>query len=266
MDTDFQPFDSASRPWQAPIPLRRFTLCRRMGKGGSSTAAVKKNELFWDDNHQPHAARRKAIMKAHPEVSKLTGPEWRSKYACLWFVNMVTMLHISIIRWFSLQRHVQPLEASAAHILKALKAEALVPRVELAPARPVGLDHVQHNGAQEGLSCAATGRVKCQAIGGCERSSAHLSQFGQPQRLRKKKSATAPPAEGVQDANTAESNMRGSAAERVLVDKTQNTGRFIVTDQEDEIVAQNIREELAWRDLYASHVGMHSRRRPSNPI
>ena len=60
MDTDFQPFDSASRPWQAPIPLRRFTLCRRMGKGGSSTAAVKKTSFSGTTttSRMPRAARR----------------------------------------------------------------------------------------------------------------------------------------------------------------------------------------------------------------
>jgi len=80
-----------------------------MGKGGSSTAAVEapavrgakgklvaRTDFFWDDNDEPHAARRKAIMKAHPEVSKLTGPEWRSKYICL-FALVLPQVWLSVV-------------------------------------------------------------------------------------------------------------------------------------------------------------------------
>ena len=80
-----------------------------MGKGGSSTAAVEapavrgakgklvaRTDFFWDDNDEPHAARRKAIMKAHPEVSKLTGPEWRSKYICL-FALVLPQIWLSVV-------------------------------------------------------------------------------------------------------------------------------------------------------------------------
>ncbi|EOD13051.1 dihydroceramide delta(4)-desaturase, partial [Emiliania huxleyi CCMP1516] len=80
-----------------------------MGKGGSSTAAVEapavrgakgklvaRTDFFWDDNDEPHAARRKAIMKAHPEVSRLTGPEWRSKYICL-FALVLPQIWLSVV-------------------------------------------------------------------------------------------------------------------------------------------------------------------------
>ena len=37
-------------------------------------------DFIWQDQDEPHASRRKAILKVHPEVSKLTGVEWRTKY------------------------------------------------------------------------------------------------------------------------------------------------------------------------------------------
>ena len=52
-----------------------------MGRGGSASAPLTyRDDFFWSDQEEPHASRRKAILKAHPEVSKLQGPEWRTKY------------------------------------------------------------------------------------------------------------------------------------------------------------------------------------------
>eukprot|EP00908_Phaeocystis_cordata_P012194 Transcript_23157.p1 GENE.Transcript_23157~~Transcript_23157.p1 ORF type:complete len:333 (-),score=148.85 Transcript_23157:1311-2309(-) len=57
-----------------------------MGKGGYTGAAVEvpaaRTDFFWDTSDEPHASRRKEILKAHPEVSKLMGHEWKSKYIC----------------------------------------------------------------------------------------------------------------------------------------------------------------------------------------
>ena len=36
--------------------------------------------------HTPHATRRRQIIKAHPEVAKLYGHEWRSKYICMFLL------------------------------------------------------------------------------------------------------------------------------------------------------------------------------------
>mgnify|MGYP002043997477 FL=1 len=41
------------------------------------------HDFIWDDGDEPHAERRRRIMKAHPEVTRLFGHEWRSKYICV---------------------------------------------------------------------------------------------------------------------------------------------------------------------------------------
>ena len=51
-----------------------------MGRGGDANASKAREDFFWSDEEEPHAQRRKAILKAHPEISKLQGPEWRTKY------------------------------------------------------------------------------------------------------------------------------------------------------------------------------------------
>jgi len=45
-----------------------------MGKGGNG--AVARDDIFWDTKKEPHAARRRAILKAHPvpEVVVELGP------------------------------------------------------------------------------------------------------------------------------------------------------------------------------------------------
>lgn len=74
-----------------------------MGKGGSASqpgqpsdwtssrpqpveALLPRDDFFWDDQIEPHATRRRQIQKAHPEVKKLFGHEWRSKYICIFFL------------------------------------------------------------------------------------------------------------------------------------------------------------------------------------
>jgi len=84
----------------------------QMGKGGSSASATAgpsdwvhnrpkpakavepRDDFFWDDQAEPHATRRRQIQKAHPEVAKLMGPEWRSKYICL-FLLVIPQIWLS---------------------------------------------------------------------------------------------------------------------------------------------------------------------------
>lgn len=42
-----------------------------------------REDYLWSRRPEPHAGRRVAIMKAHPDVAQLVGHEWRSKYICV---------------------------------------------------------------------------------------------------------------------------------------------------------------------------------------
>jgi sphingolipid 4-desaturase/C4-monooxygenase len=44
---------------------------------------VKERDFFWTYTEEPHRTRRLAIIKAHPEVTKLCGPEPLTKYVVL---------------------------------------------------------------------------------------------------------------------------------------------------------------------------------------
>lgn len=39
--------------------------------------------FHWKEGPEPHAVRRSSLLKSHPEISSLTGHEWRSKWICL---------------------------------------------------------------------------------------------------------------------------------------------------------------------------------------
>jgi sphingolipid delta-4 desaturase len=52
-------------------------------KPKTSTESTEKNEydhFFWTYTEEPHRTRRQAIIKAHPEITKLCGPEPLTKY------------------------------------------------------------------------------------------------------------------------------------------------------------------------------------------
>ncbi|KAB8301035.1 hypothetical protein EYC80_002958 [Monilinia laxa] len=49
---------------------------------------VKEHDFFWTYTEEPHRSRRLAIIKAHPEVTKLCGPERLTKYVVLLVVSI----------------------------------------------------------------------------------------------------------------------------------------------------------------------------------
>ncbi|KAI2638924.1 sphingolipid delta4-desaturase [Hypomontagnella submonticulosa] len=49
---------------------------------------VKYRDFFWTYTEEPHRTRRIAIIKAHPEVTKLCGPESLTKYVVLGVVSL----------------------------------------------------------------------------------------------------------------------------------------------------------------------------------
>ncbi|ERF74604.1 Dihydroceramide delta(4)-desaturase [Endocarpon pusillum Z07020] len=53
-------------------------------------AASKDDDFFWTYTEEPHRTRRQAIIRAHPEVTKLCGPEPLTKY----LVVLVVLLQI----------------------------------------------------------------------------------------------------------------------------------------------------------------------------
>ncbi|KAL9102790.1 MAG: hypothetical protein Q9163_002108 [Psora crenata] len=50
---------------------------------GEAPASSEKNDFLWSYTEEPHKSRRQAIIKAHPEVTKLCGPEPLTKYLVL---------------------------------------------------------------------------------------------------------------------------------------------------------------------------------------
>jgi len=58
-------------PGEAPPPLK-----------------TKEHDFFWTYTEEPHRTRRMAIIKAHPEVTKLCGPEPLTKYVVLGVVSL----------------------------------------------------------------------------------------------------------------------------------------------------------------------------------
>merc|ERR1711871_947267 len=54
-----------------------------MGKGAQNvpqTTINRREDFHFRDQEEPHAVRKAAIIKAHPEVTSLMGHEWRTKY------------------------------------------------------------------------------------------------------------------------------------------------------------------------------------------
>ncbi|KAJ4267612.1 sphingolipid delta-4 desaturase [Fusarium torreyae] len=55
-------------------------------------AADKTNDFFWTYTEEPHRTRRLAIIKAHPEITKLCGPEPLTKWVVLGVVSLQVFL------------------------------------------------------------------------------------------------------------------------------------------------------------------------------
>ncbi|KAI1331906.1 fatty acid desaturase-domain-containing protein [Xylariaceae sp. FL0255] len=83
--------------------------------GGSSAAKynelqrdpleVKYRDFFWTYTEEPHRTRRLQIIKAHPEVTKLCGPEPLTKYVVLLVVTIQILCasHLRTTPFFSLK-------------------------------------------------------------------------------------------------------------------------------------------------------------------
>ncbi|APA12332.1 hypothetical protein SS1G_10642 [Sclerotinia sclerotiorum 1980 UF-70] len=58
------------------------------GSSSQIDIEVKEHDFFWTYTEEPHRSRRLAIIKAHPEVTKLCGPEPLTKYVVLLVVSI----------------------------------------------------------------------------------------------------------------------------------------------------------------------------------
>ncbi|KAI0405991.1 fatty acid desaturase-domain-containing protein [Xylaria palmicola] len=90
---------AASTVTSAPRPARREKTIRVVGggQGGDGPAPdelprdpleLKYRDFFWTYTEEPHRTRRLEIIKAHPEVTKLCGPEPLTKYVVLLVVSI----------------------------------------------------------------------------------------------------------------------------------------------------------------------------------
>lgn len=68
-----------------------------MGWLSAATQAHAPTDFIYSADEEPHAVRKAAILKAHPEITKLMVPEWRTKY----IVAATVMLQI-FTAWLTL--------------------------------------------------------------------------------------------------------------------------------------------------------------------
>ncbi|KAI0913859.1 fatty acid desaturase-domain-containing protein [Ustulina deusta] len=88
---------AASTVTSAPRSMKKERTARVDGKRGDARAQadlprdpleVKYRDFFWTYTEEPHRTRRLEIIKAHPEVTKLCGPEPLTKYVVLLVVSI----------------------------------------------------------------------------------------------------------------------------------------------------------------------------------
>ncbi|KAI0389596.1 fatty acid desaturase-domain-containing protein [Xylariaceae sp. FL0594] len=103
---------AASTVTSAPLSLGDEKSTPLNGNGASAqdeiardSIEVKYRDFFWTYTEEPHRSRRLEIIKAHPEVTKLCGPEPLTKYVVLLVVS-IQLLCCYVVRetsFFSLR-------------------------------------------------------------------------------------------------------------------------------------------------------------------
>merc|ERR1711906_44118 len=67
----------------------------RMGKGSQQAVATRREDFLFSEQEEPHASRKTAILKAHPEIKQLMGPEPLTK----WAVFATVALQVYMAQW-----------------------------------------------------------------------------------------------------------------------------------------------------------------------
>jgi sphingolipid delta-4 desaturase len=78
---------TATVPHKQPAK-RSFTVKAGQSEVVASKAEDDHDHFFWTYTEEPHRTRRQAIIKAHPEVTKLCGPEPLTKYVVAFVVGL----------------------------------------------------------------------------------------------------------------------------------------------------------------------------------
>ena len=66
-----------------------------MGKGSRQAVATRREDFLFSEQEEPHASRKTAILKAHPEIKQLMGPEPLTK----WAVFATVALQVCMAQW-----------------------------------------------------------------------------------------------------------------------------------------------------------------------
>jgi len=70
-----------------------------MGWVSTATAGIPPTDYIYTTEDEPHAIRKAAILKAHPEVTKLMVPEWRTKYIVVATVALQVFMAQLTLEW-----------------------------------------------------------------------------------------------------------------------------------------------------------------------
>jgi len=70
-----------------------------MGWLNTALTSSAPDDFLYSEQEEPHRTRRALIYKAHPEIHKLTGPEWRTKYMVAATVALQVFMAWLTIDW-----------------------------------------------------------------------------------------------------------------------------------------------------------------------
>jgi len=91
-----------------------------MGNAIVEAAKAADHDFIWSYTDEPHATRRKELLKKYPQIKDLYGYEWTSKYVVLWWVLSQFFISIFVapnLSWSMLTLVAYAYGGIAAHAL-----------------------------------------------------------------------------------------------------------------------------------------------------